>query len=57
MAIKCLEKQLIDNEEAREKIKMEVNILKKISTHPNIISLYEVFENRKYVFCVMEYAS
>lgn len=39
------------------KIKLEVEILKILSGHPGIIQLLEVFENKKYVFCVTEYAS
>ncbi len=30
--------------------------MKKVFGHPNVIKLLEVFENSKYVFCVMEYA-
>jgi len=34
-----------------------VKILKNFLGHPNIIKILEVFENDKYIFFVMEYAS
>lgn len=36
-----------------EKFKSEINIMKKLD-HPNIIKLYEVFEDKKYCYFVME---
>jgi serine/threonine protein kinase len=37
-----------------EQIKSEIDILK-IAKHPNIIKLYDVFENEKYIYIIMEY--
>ena len=36
-----------------EKFKTELEIMKKLD-HPSIIKLYEVFEDKKYVYLVME---
>ena len=36
-----------------EKIQREISILKKVD-HPNIIKLYEVFEDDKYIYLIME---
>ena len=47
----------MSDEETKLKVKLEVDILKKVCGHPGIIQLLEVFENKKYVFCVTEYAS
>ena len=55
VAIKCLEKEFLKNSITKKKILLEVNILKKIIGHLNLIKLLEVFENKKYVFCVFEY--
>jgi serine/threonine protein kinase len=57
VAIKCLEKLYFKDEITKKKILSEVKILKKLLGHPNTIKLLEVFENKKYVFFVMEYAS
>jgi calcium-dependent protein kinase len=49
-AIKVIKKsKLMDS----EKFKSEINIMKKLD-HPNIIKLYEVFEDKKYCYFVME---
>ena len=37
-----------------EKFQKEISILKKVD-HPNIIKLYEVFEDDKYLYLIMEY--
>ena len=57
VAIKCLEKLYFKDEVTKKKILSEVKILKRLLGHPNIIKLLEVFENKKYVFFVMEYAA
>ena len=57
VAIKCLEKLYFKDELTKKKILSEVKILKRLLGHPNIIKLLEVFENKKYVFFVMEYAA
>lgn len=56
VAIKAIKKNR-NNDMARnyEKITNEIEIFSKLN-HKNIISLYEVFENRKYIFLVTEYA-
>ena len=57
VAIKCLEKVYFKDETTKKKILSEMKILKRLLGHPNIIKLLEVFENKKYVFFVMEYAA
>lgn len=57
VAIKCLEKAHLKDESTKRKILSEVKILKKVLGHPNIVKLLEVFENKKYVFFVTEYAT
>lgn len=57
VAIKCLEKRLVKDESRKNKIMHELLMFKTLSGHPNIIQIYEVFENSKYFFFVMEYAS
>lgn len=57
VAIKCLEKCQFKDESKKRKIFAEINILKKLRDHPNIVTLLEVFENKKYVFFVTEYAT
>lgn len=39
-----------------QKIKKEVNILKRVNNHSNVIKLYEVFEDDEYVYMVFEYS-
>ena len=57
VAIKCLEKDHFKDESTKRKILSEVRILKKLLGHPNIVKLLEVFENKKYVFFITEYAT
>ena len=47
VAIKIINKEVIEGMEL-ERIKSEIDILK-IAKHPNIIKLYDVFENEKYI--------
>ena len=54
VAIKCIDKSCIKEEKAYKKIVQEGKILRSLD-HPNIIKILEVFENKKYVFCVMMY--
>ena len=56
VAIKSIKKSAFKDEK-KKKILSEMKILKNVLGHPNIIKLLEVFENEKYVFFVMEYAS
>ena len=56
VAIKSIENQYMKDESSKRKVFQEVLILKK-TIHKNIIRLLEVFENKKYLFMVFEYAS
>lgn len=56
VAIKCIDKAYIKEEKAQRKIVQEVKILRSL-THQNIIKILEVFENKKFVFIVTDYAS
>lgn len=53
VAIKIINKQNMDNQDL-ELVKTEIDILK-ISQHPNIIKLYDIFENQDCIFIIMEY--
>ncbi len=55
VAIKILEKDKIDDEGDRERISREIHILK-IIRHPNIVQLYEIFEDGDRLYLIMEYA-
>lgn len=54
VAIKCYERSKIKSETACRRIMQEIEILK-YTCHPHIIRLYEIFENQKYIFMVIEY--
>ena len=53
VAIKIMSKQKMDNSDL-ELVRTEIEILK-ICQHPNIIQLYDVFENINYFYIIMEY--
>lgn len=53
VAIKIINKNYLEGMDM-EQIKAEIDILK-IAKHPNIIKLYDVFENEKYIYIIMEY--
>ena len=53
VAIKIINKNFLEGVDL-EQIKSEIDILK-IAKHPNIIKLYEVYENEKYIYIIMEY--
>ena len=55
VAIKIINKEVIEGMEL-ERIKSEIDILK-IAKHPNIIKLYDLFENEKYIYIIMEYCA
>lgn len=55
VAIKILEKKKIEDDGDRERIAREIHILK-IIRHPNIIQLYEIFEDEERIYLIMEYA-
>ena len=55
VAIKIMAKKNMDKSDM-ELAKVEIDILK-ISQHPNIIKLYDVFENENYIYIIMENCS
>lgn len=55
VAVKVLEKSKINHLEDIERVKREINFLKKLN-HPNVIKLLEILENNTSLFLVMEYA-
>lgn len=54
-AVKRIEKSRW-NEDENEKIHKEVQLLRSMD-HPNIIKIYAIFEDDKYIYIVMEYCS
>jgi len=56
VAIKILEKSRIHDKEELERVEKEIKYLKLLN-HPNIIQIYEVIDNPKYFYIVMEYVS
>lgn len=57
VAIKCLDKKAVKEDNRKNKILHELLMFKSLADHPNVTQIYEVFENKKYFFFVMEYAS
>ena len=55
VAIKIINKKLICAIDVQQ-VKTEIDILK-IAKHPNIIQLYDVFENENYIYIIMEYCA
>ena len=55
VAIKIMSKSNMQNDDL-ELVRTEIEILK-ICQHPNIIQLYDVFENINYFYIIMEYCS
>ena len=55
VAIKIMAKKNMDKSDL-ELAKTEIDILK-ISQHPNIIKLYDIYENENYIYIIMEYCS
>ena len=55
VAIKIMAKKNMDKSDM-ELAKVEIDILK-IGQHPNIIKLYDIFENENYIYIIMEYCS
>ena len=53
VAVKIINKKLVSEVDVQQ-VKSEIDILK-IAKHPNIIKLYDVFENEKYIYILMEY--
>ena len=55
VAIKIMNKNNMDSSDL-ELVRTEIEILR-ICQHPNIIRLYDVFENLNYIYIIMEYCS
>ncbi|XP_025406107.1 probable serine/threonine-protein kinase DDB_G0277165 isoform X2 [Sipha flava] len=56
VAIKTIRKRKIETEADLIRIRREIQIMSSVR-HPNIIHIYEVFENREKIVLVMEYAA
>ena len=54
VAIKCYEKSRISSEASFKRISQEIEIIQELN-HPYIVKLYEIFENNKFIFSVLEY--
>ena len=55
VAIKIIDKKILSPIDMQQ-VKSEIDILK-IAKHPNIIKLYDVFENEEFIFIITEYCS
>ena len=55
VAIKIINKNLVGPIDLQQ-VKSEIDILE-IAKHPNMIKLYDVFENEKYIYIIMEYCA
>ncbi|CAG9313942.1 unnamed protein product [Blepharisma stoltei] len=55
-AAKIFRKDLAKTEEAKQKLNLEIDILKSLD-HPNIIRIYEFFEDPKRFYIVMEHCN
>ena len=55
VAIKIMAKKNMDKSDL-ELAKVEIDILK-IGQHPNIIKLYDIYENENYIYIIMEYCT
>lgn len=56
VAVKLIKKSAIENKQDLIRIRREIRIMSMLN-HPNIIQIYEVFENKDKIILVMEYAS
>ena len=56
VAIKCYDRIKIKNQTTCKRILQEIDILRSLD-HDNIIKIYEIFDNKKYIFIVMEFAN
>ncbi|XP_037091069.1 serine/arginine repetitive matrix protein 2-like [Pollicipes pollicipes] len=56
VAIKTIKKAKIETEQDLVRIRREIQIMSSV-THPHIIHIFEVFENREKMVLVMEYAA
>ena len=55
VAIKAIDKSIIQDEKTRRNVFQEVYVMKKVN-HPNVIKLLEVFESNRHLMIVLEYA-
>ena len=55
VAIKTIDKSIIEDERTRRKVFQEVYVMKRVN-HQNIIRLLEVFESSKHLMIVLEYS-
>jgi len=55
VAVKIMSKKDMDHTDL-ELVRTEIEILK-VCQHPNIIKLYDIFENVEYIYIIMEYCS
>jgi 5'-AMP-activated protein kinase, catalytic alpha subunit len=53
LALKSINKTFMSDENSHKKVIQEYQILKKVR-HPNIVRLYEKFENEQHIVYVME---
>ena len=51
-AIKCIKKKMVEGDDIKL-LRREIQIMKKLS-HPNILKLYEVYEDDEQFYLVME---
>ena len=56
VALKVISKKSLKKKNAEQRIQKEISILKKIPPHPNIIRLFEIFQDSDYYYLVFEYA-
>ncbi|TMS38733.1 hypothetical protein L596_005389 [Steinernema carpocapsae] len=56
VAVKLIKKSAIENKQDLVRIRREIRIMSALH-HPNIIQIYEVFENKDKIILVMEYAN
>lgn len=56
-AVKTIKKKILTSEEAVEDVRREVKIMEELKDQPNVVHLFEVFEDRQTVYIVMECAN
>ncbi len=54
VAIKCYNKTKIGSSSTFTRIIQEIELMRNLD-HPNVIKIYEIFENSKFIFIVLEY--
>lgn len=57
VALKAIPLVNIQNKSSSSKIQKEVRILQKVNSHQNVVRLFEVFQDAKYVYIVSEYVN